>query len=63
MSRWTHAICAKCWAERNPEQPLRSEDAGQGPLEVCCFCGRSTDDGIYLRADPSEPKFCEHREE
>jgi hypothetical protein len=62
-SHWTHAICAKCWAERKPDKPLQPKNAGQGMLEVCCFCGVTTQDGIYLRADPAEPKFCNHRDE
>jgi len=46
-----HAICAPCWNALNPDRPARSTFI-LGPPEVCCWCGRDTTHGIYLRADP-----------
>lgn len=55
MSRWTHAICDPCFEERYPDrEPVRLKYAGQPeePAELCCFCGRVTVGGIFVRADP-----------
>jgi hypothetical protein len=50
MSEWTHAQCLQCWSSRNPgRQAARLLET---ETEICCFCGRPTDDGIYVRADP-----------
>lgn len=60
MSRWTHSICDRCYAEHEPgRDPVRivEDDAS-----VCCFCGKWNKDGIYYRFDPSKLK-CEHRNE
>lgn len=51
MTRWTHAICVKCWNEREPHRPVRF-DAVNGETEECCFCGQLTVSGIYNRSDP-----------
>jgi hypothetical protein len=48
---WTHAICVPCWDQRNPEHPARHND--RGPEERCCYCGRMTCNGIYVRDDPT----------
>ena len=50
MNPWTHAICERCWADRQDgREPVRLEDPD---TETCCFCGEATMSGIYLRADP-----------
>jgi hypothetical protein len=49
---WTHGICGDCWNERNlGVEPVRikPEFAVQ---ERCCYCGKETTSGIYIRADP-----------
>lgn len=51
MSGWTHVICDDDWDERNPDRP--SPRRGAGPLEHCCYCGRHTASGIYVRDDPA----------
>jgi len=57
---WTHAICPACWDERAPGRtPVQVRDAEQ---ENCCFCGRITAAGIYVRHDP-RALSCEHPEE
>ena len=51
MSDWTHAICSDCWDKRHPDRP--SPRAGRGEWEACCFCGKGTVSGIYVREDPA----------
>ena len=51
MSKWTHAICDKCWSDKNTTKPLR---VNEGPRELCCFCGKSTDSGIYIKRNPDK---------
>src|ERR1700682_826119 len=59
LSQWTHNICGACWNAK-PENKDRQFDAaargGQGPPDVCCWCGAGNRDGIYLRASPEELK-------
>ena len=49
-SKWTHAICSDCYdleePGRRPTVLIAADD------ELCCFCGKETDDGIYYRKDP-----------
>ena len=52
MSKWNHAMCGVCWYQRNPQrQPYRVVPAADP--EPCCFCGTSTEDGIYIRECPT----------
>lgn len=56
-SKWTHAICPKCYQEKEPGRVpsvIRPEFAED---ENCCFCGVATRDGIYYRADPVDCLF------
>lgn len=52
MSKWTHAICKKCWKlhhpDRNPACILDDK------LMKCCYCGQMTDAGIYVRDEPAK---------
>ncbi len=50
MSEWTHIICDDCWDARHPINPSRRLDSGDEG--VCCFCGKQTYSGIYVREDP-----------
>jgi len=55
MSRWTHAICARCYDRRYPgRRPVTMRNA---PQSQCCDCGLSTSDGIYCRIDPATVAF------
>jgi hypothetical protein len=63
---WTHAICGECWIQTKwPDEngefrgPVRVMDA---PKETCCFCGRKTRVGIYVREDPAK-LACTHDRE
>lgn len=52
MGKWNHAICWKCWREqRGNEEPCRVKD---DTAHACCFCGKSTASGIYVRKDPGQ---------
>jgi len=48
---WTHSICLICWENNQPGREPVTVKCGK---EVCCFCGRDTEDGIYIREDPKE---------
>jgi hypothetical protein len=50
MSRWTHVICAECWNARNPERKAVAMICREE--EICCYCGRRTTDGLYVRDNP-----------
>lgn len=43
-----------------PEYLELCNDHAPGDLEVCCFCGRETRCGYYMRGEPSDGKFCRH---
>jgi hypothetical protein len=57
---WTHNQCDDCWDDAHPEGrvPVRMQDGRQ---EVCCFCGKPTTAGIYVRHDP-RTLSCTHPE-
>lgn len=52
MSDWTQPICAACWIERGPNRDPVSVTDGSLDPEVCCYCGKLTNSGIYIRVDP-----------
>lgn len=53
---WTHRICADCWNSRNPNrQPVVITEDCRQP-EICCFCGKETTAGIFVRHDQKELK-------
>ncbi len=56
MTDWTHGICAACWNAQQPESP--AEEICVSDADVCCWCGRVTAGGIYLRADGRELPHC-----
>lgn len=51
MSVWTHSICIQCWIDKNPGHAPHHVYPAE--CDVCCFCGRETTDGIYVREDPN----------
>ena len=52
MSGWTHAMCSACWNKRHPNKQVRKDDATD-PV-MCCFCGKDSFSGIYIREAPSK---------
>lgn len=53
---WTHCICSDCWGTiRRGETPTRVRTP---PAEACCWCGRTTRSGIYLRAEAGRLGHC-----
>jgi len=59
MSEWTHRQCTDCWNERNPDRQAHMICGERS--NTCCFCGKSTNAGIYVRHDPSDLS-CDHTE-
>ena len=53
MGTWTHSICQPCWTKREPNRV--AVKVREAEPEPCCFCGATTDTGIYLRCDPRSP--------
>lgn len=52
---WTQPCCEDCWVAHNgARQPSRVDDEGS---PRCCFCGRMTHAGIYVRVDPATVKY------
>lgn len=52
MSQWTHPLCDDCYHQQHEGMvPHRLRDP---ECERCCGCGRLTDSGIYVRADPTD---------
>lgn len=54
---WNQPVCDDDWEQRNPgREPYRfSEEVRE--LEVCCYCGKTTRSGIYVRIHPSEVPY------
>jgi hypothetical protein len=61
---WTQPVCDDDWAERNPDRPnpvrMNPEFTEQ---EQCCYCGKPTKSGIYVRVDPATVPFPASEEE
>jgi len=54
VSRWNHVICTECWDKREPQRiPSVVIEAD---TELCCFCEKPTNAGIFLREDPAKVK-------
>ena len=53
IHRWTHAQCAACWNARNPDKATALERDPAFTVmygaEMCCFCGKDTNAGIFVR--------------
>lgn len=49
---WNHSMCYDCWRrERGLDIPVRVKEHDP---EICCFCGRWTIEGIFVRKDPAK---------
>lgn len=48
---WTQPICVTCWNIHNPNR-LAHTMAEVCETETCCYCGKPTTSGIYVREDP-----------
>jgi len=55
MGGWTHSICFDCYHKEHglDKEPCRVRD--HEPVK-CCFCGRWTIEGIFVRRDPDKMK-------
>lgn len=47
---WNHPMCDTCWNKKNAGAKPARIPARE--IEVCCFCGRNTESGIYVRYNP-----------
>jgi hypothetical protein len=63
VSDWNHPMCEVCWVERNGDRvPLRIAEHRE--VERCCWCGRDTVNGVYVREYPPElPNHRPHAED
>ena len=53
---WNHAQCYDCWIKENRIGfPVKVRDHKP---EKCCFCGRWTIEGIFVRRDPKKMRCC-----
>jgi hypothetical protein len=58
---WTQPICGDCYAVRSPgRNPTCMSDPD---ARVCCDCGKTTSEGIFLGVDPRTVPFPEDEEE
>lgn len=58
---WTHSICDECCKEQQTGLvTFKLKDANE---EICCYCGKLTFEGIYIRDEPKQPKFCTDKTE
>jgi len=51
--RWNHTMCRACWCDTRLGEPVRFVT---GESKVCCFCGATATDGIYVRHNPEGMK-------
>jgi NMD protein affecting ribosome stability and mRNA decay len=52
MSKWTHSLCDRCYANLEPcRTPIRLLEVNK---QVCRRCGIEHESGIYYRADPTQ---------
>ncbi len=54
---WTQPMCAQCFTERHPYEPVRLTDPEP---ETCCVCGVRTTEGIYVCVDPTTVPYPRH---
>lgn len=50
---WNHVQCYPCWYARwsHTREPARVHDPEE---QSCCFCGRPTASGIFIRLRPGD---------
>ena len=47
-------MCDECWYALFDNTPIRLREPEK---EICAWCGRETDSGIYVRAAPEDVSF------
>ncbi len=58
MVSWMHVICVDCWQDRNGNRQAVTINPPE--KKDCCFCGRPTTSGIYIRENPKN-LGCTHK--
>ena len=53
---WTQPACADCYLREFGREPRRLVQEARSK-ETCCYCGRQTLSGIYVRVDPLKAGF------
>jgi hypothetical protein len=52
---WTQPCCMGCFDRLRPAaEPVRLKAA---LVEVCCYCGHDTAEGIYVRVNPATVRW------
>ena len=54
MAEWTHLMCADCWNSRHHGDERKAVEGANSEPEPCCFCGKETTSGLYIRHDGRE---------
>lgn len=49
---WNHSQCYPCWFKKWSLTRIPARFNQGGAVKPCCFCGRLTGSGIYIRARP-----------
>lgn len=52
---WTQPLCDDCWDVDHPDHAAPRTKLGRA--EQCCKCGAGTNNGIYVRVDPSTVEY------
>jgi hypothetical protein len=54
-----HTICRGCYADKEPgREPVCLNPEYADEAESCCFCGKLSSEGIYMRARRDEAPCC-----
>ncbi len=59
---WDHLMCAACWNadEGNIASGVNNAlEGANSEAEPCCYCGKDTTSGIWVRHDPAKIS-CRH---
>lgn len=54
---WTQACCEDCWVVREGARRPHRLTGERFRNQQCCFCGRITHGGIFVRVDPATVRF------
>lgn len=54
---WTQPCCEDCWVVREGARRPHRVAAERFVDARCCFCGRTTRSGIFVRVDPATVSY------
>lgn len=59
----THALCERCWNDREPDRKIDSRQTGAiEDARQCCACGLATWSGIFVRDRVDAMPHCDCEE-